>query len=288
MILVTGAGGFVGRHLVSKLEPKGEIRCLVRPNSDVSHLAGCQLVKGDITDLDSVLKATRGVGAVIHLVAALGASNYEENYNVHVEGAKNLIEACKINKVKRIVAASSVATLAARKSDYGVTKRMADELFMQSGLDVTILKPDFIYGRDGKGFLTLVNVIRKSRFVPIVGNGRYRRQPVHVDDVAAAIFKSLGEGAIGKTYVVASREPIEFNVMVDMIMKKLGVNKRKIHFPIWFLLLAAKLMKIRKNPSLTQTVILGLAQDRAEDISPMVTELGVRPRSFEEGLEEVL
>ena len=288
MILITGASGFVGRNLIRHIEPASNVRCLVRDSSSTNGLEGCELVKGDITDIDSLVKATKGVSAVIHLVAALGAASYEENYRIHVTGAKNLIEACKTNGVNRIVVASSVATLADRKSDYGVTKAMADELFLKSGLDVTILKPDFIYGPDGKGFLTLVNVIKNSRFVPIIGNGHYRRQPVHVDDVAAAIFKSLDNKAIGKTYVVASKEPIEFDTMVDMIMKSMGIKKIKVHIPVRLALTLAKLMKIKKNPTLTKTVVLGIAQDRCANVSPMINELGVKPRDFETGLKEVM
>ena len=288
MILITGASGFVGRNLVRRLNPRSNVRCLVRKSSDTAGLEGCELVEGDITDPVSLLEATKGVEAVIHLVAAFGASTYRENYDVHVSGAKNLVAACKSNGVRRIVVASTVATLAERKSDYGTTKAMADEIFAQSGLDVTILKPDFIYGKDGRGFNTLVNVIRGGKMIPIPGDGAYRRQPVHIDDVCRVFFRALSEKAIGKTYVVASREPIEFNRMVDMIMAKLGISKRKVHLPVWLLLLAAKAMKLKKNPKLTQTVILGIAQDRIEDVTPMIRELGVNPISFEEGLEKSL
>ncbi len=286
MILITGASGFVGRNLIRHLEPRSNVRCLVR--HEVRGLEGCELVVGDMTNAGSLVRATKNISAVIHLAAAPGASNYEENYRVHVKGAENLIRACKANGVKRIIVVSSVATLAEHKSDYGVTKALADELFLKSGLDVTILKPDFIYGTDGRGFLTLVNTIKKSIFVPIIGDGHYRRQPVHVDDVVAAIFKSLNERAIGKTYIVASRETISFNTMVDMIMKNLGIKKRKIHVPILLALVAAKLMKLKKNPTLTRTVVLGMAQDRYADIDPLIKELGVRPRSFERGLKEVM
>lgn len=289
MILITGATGFVGRNLVRHFEPRSNVRCLVRRSSDTSALAGCELAYGDITNYDSLVNATKGVDAVIHLVAALGASAYEQNYEVHVAGAEKLIEACKANAVKRIVVASTVATLAERKSDYGTTKKMADELFLNSGLDVTILKPDFIYGAGGKGFKTLVRVIQNSRFIPIPGDGRYRRQPVHVDDVCKAFYSALmKKETIGKIYVVGSEKPIAFDDMVDMIMERLKIKKRKIHVPISLLLSIAKLMKMKKNPRLTQTVVLGIAQDRCEGISPLVNELGVHPVSFEEGLEKSL
>ena len=70
-----------------------------------------------------------------------------------------------------------------------------------------------------------------------------------------------------------------------MIMEKLALRKRKIHIPISLLLSLAKIMKLAKNPRLTQTVVLGIAQDRAEDVTPMISELGVRPVSFKEGLK---
>ncbi len=289
MILVTGASGFVGRNFIARITPRSKIRCLVRKTSDTSPLHGCQLAYGNVNNLDSLVAATKDIDAVVHLVAALGAATYEENYKVHVEGAKNVIEACKINGVRRIVVASTVATLAERKSDYGVTKAMADESFLKSGLDVTILKPDFIYGRDGNGFLKLVNVIRKNKIIPIPGNGRYRRQPIHVDDVCKAFYAALTkEETIGKTYIIASEKPIAFDDMVDMIMSQLGMRKRKIHIPTNLLLALAKIMKLKGNPRLTQTVVLGIAQDRAEDITPLVSELGVQPVSFEEGLKKSL
>ena len=79
MILITGASGFVGRNLVKHIEPRSSLRCLVRKISNTAGLEGCQLAYGDITDYDSLVTATKGVDAVVHLVAALSGSNYEQN-----------------------------------------------------------------------------------------------------------------------------------------------------------------------------------------------------------------
>lgn len=277
-ILVTGASGFVGRHLVKELlRRRKKVRCFMRSSG------------GDITDKESLIKAVKGVRAVVHLVAVIGSADYKLNYKTHVEGAKNLIDACKASNVKRLIVVSTVATLAKRRSAYGITKAMADELFMKSGLGVTILKPDFIYGVDGRGFMALVNVIKGRRFVPIIGDGRNRRQPVHVDDVVAAIISSLkNKKSTGKTYIVASEKPLEFNTMVDMIMAHLGIEKRKIHLPMTAAMLLAAAMKISRRTVLTKTVVLGISQDCSYDVSPMIRELGVRPRSFGRGLKEVL
>lgn len=122
-----------------------------------------------------------------------------------------------------------------------------------------------------------------------MGHGNNRRHPVHVGDVVDVIIKCLeNKKSIGKTYMVASSKPIRFNKMVDMIIKKTGQKKIKLRFPIWLAMLGAYIMKIKKNPPLTKTIVLGISQDRVIDNSQMVNELGVKPRSFEEGLEESL
>ncbi|MFA4819854.1 MAG: NAD-dependent epimerase/dehydratase family protein [Candidatus Aenigmatarchaeota archaeon] len=288
MILVTGASGFVGRNLVKELVKRKKVRCLVRQTSNTRQLKGTELFYGDILDKESLFKATKGISIVIHLVAVIGSADYKLNYETHVTGAKNLIEACKKNHVKRMVVISTTSTLAKIRNDYGTTKAMADQLFANSGLAITTLKPDFIYGKDGNGFMKLVDAIKKRPFMPSIGSGKYRKQPVHIDDVVAAIISSMDKKFIGKTYIVASEYPIEFDTMIKMIMKQLGVKKPIVHVPVKLLLAASYIMKVKKNPLLTKTVVLGLSQDCVYNVQPLIKELKIVPRSFEDGLKEVL
>ena len=288
MILVTGASGFVGRNLVKKLVKKEKIRCLVRHTSNTRQLKGTELFYGNMLDKESLFKATKDVSVVIHLVAVIGSADYKLNFETHVTGAKNLIEACKKNRVKRVIVISTTSTLAKIRNNYGTTKAMADQLFAKSGLAITTIKPDFIYGKDGNGFIKLVDTIKKRPFMPSLGSGKYRKQPVHIDDVVAAIINAMNKKFIGKTYIVASEKPIEIDTMIKMIMKRLGIKKPIIHIPIKFLLAASYVMKMKKNPLLTKTVVLGLSQDCVYDVQPLIKELKVIPRSFEDGLKEVL
>ena len=283
MILVTGAGGFVGSHLVKDLvKRKKNVVCLVRNSPS---FRGAKILRGDITDKPSLIKATRNVSAVVHLATAPASSNYEEMYRVNVIGARNLIEACVQNKVKRVIVASSVATFG--KSDYGKTKSIADDLFRESCLDVTILKPDFIYGKGCKGFETIVSAIKKLPAIPVIGSGNNRRQPIHVDDVVKAISNCLeNKKTIGKTYLLAGKDSMKFNDMLDSIMKAAGKRKVKVHIPVPVALAASYVLKGKM--SLTKTAILGISQDRVLDVSPMMKELGVTPISFEEGLKKSL
>ncbi len=288
MILVTGASGFVGKNLVKELLKRNKkVRCFVRRTSNIVPLKGAEIFYGDMTDKYSLMKATKGVASVVHL-AAVGFGNYKFNYKIHVEGAKNLIEACKENKIKRVIVVSTLATVAEKKSDYGVTKAMADDLFLKSGLDVTILKPDFIYGADSKDFLNLVNAVKKRKIMPVVGHGNYKQRPIYIDDVVAAIISSLKKkSAIGKTFIVASKEEITSNSMIDSIMKKEGIKKIKIYLPVWLASIIVYMMRAQ-NPKRTRSITLGISQDRLIDINPLINELKIKPMSFEEGLEKAL
>ena len=118
-VLVTGGTGFIGTHLVDELVKRGEeVRSLVRETSDVRHLkkSGVELVYGDITDMDSLKKAVKGIDVVYHLVSGGSVSTIsKEGYlklrNLNVTGTKNLLKACSSSNIRKFLLFSSVSAL---------------------------------------------------------------------------------------------------------------------------------------------------------------------------------
>src|SRR3989344_21776 len=188
MILITGGTGYIGSNLLKLLEGK-KIRLLVN-DSYVNE--NFEAVNGDLTDVESLDKALKNVETVIHLAAATHSKDDKMFNIVNVNGTKNLIEACKKNKIKRIIFMSSMAATRRFRDSYGESKYKAQELIRNSGLKYTILRPSLIYGKGSLGMKHTVEYIKKVPFfIPIIGKGEAIIQPVYIDDVLKAIISCL-------------------------------------------------------------------------------------------------
>lgn len=284
MILVTGATGFIGTHLVKELYRKGyRIRCLVRARSKAKHIRKSDIVIGDMRDLSSLLAAAKSCTAVVHLAAPIGHDDYKTNHEVTVAGTRNLIEACKRNGVKRLIFMSSIMA-AIEQSNYGRTKLMAEKMLLASGLHSTILRGDWIYGEYDWGLSKLAKIIGKYPFVVVPGNGEYRKRPIYIRDVVSAIIACLNnKRTIDKTYMLGGSS-ITYNDMLDTFCKAVGISKRKLHAPLWIFFFIGALLKVFGVRAVTKNNILGLTLDCSYDISKTEKELKLKPISFEDGL----
>ncbi len=288
-VFVTGASGFVGRYLIPELiKLNYEVTIFVRENSFLDNVKDLpiQIRKGDILNKQELEAALPKEAVVVHLAALLRNATYGEYYDIHVEGTKNLIAACKEKGIKRIIAISTTSTLAQKRTPYGETKKIADLLFQASKLDITILKPDFIYGKGGPGFTNIVNIVKKFPIIPVIGDGKYRKQPIHVTDVVKAILSALEyHTTIGKSYVVAGNESIPFEDIIKAIKEELQIKKTIFHLPKLPFYSLAYVLRNRKNAPFTKTSLEGLFQDCHFDITSLKEELHVIPMKFNDGLK---
>ena len=291
-ILITGATGFIGRRLAAFLAKKYEVRCLVRDVARAKPLLpyAAELVQGDMTDAASLCAALAGTWAVVHLAAL--KSDERDIVAVNVGGARNLIEACKAAGVRRVINVGSQAARMARRGAYGETKAQSVGILNASGLEVTTLLPSIVYGPQDPGvFGKLARVTSSSPFVPVIGDGRARYQPVHVDDVCAVIEGCLSEPkTAGKTYSVGGVEAITLEGLIDLIGAKQGKKTLKIHIPGWAALVVARVMALVFNsPPLSRSNVLGALQSVPDtDYTGIFTELGLKPRALDGGIKDSL
>ena len=240
-------------------------------------------------DAESLSAALVGCVAVVHLAAS--TRDDVESHDINVNGARRLVNACKSVGCRRLIVVSTLSARIARQGIYARTKQQADDIFLHSGLDVTLLYPSLVYGEQRLGmFGALQRVVEQHRLIPVLGNGRWKSAPVHISDLTRMFVLCMGEPrSIGRTYDVAGPELICFDALLDRIGDATGCGPRaKIHIPMAVALLAALLMaKFLRSPPFSVSNILGSNQDTVIDIAPAVRELGFAPITLDEGLRRM-
>ncbi len=293
MILVTGATGFVGGHLVRRLRHDGiKVRAVVRRPSKAIELAdlGVEVVPGDINDRDSLDEAATGCDRVIHLVGIIQEGRGFTFRSVHVDGTRNVLAAAKRAGVKQFFHQSALGTREHAKSEYHKTKWEAEGLVKSSGLAYTILRPSLIYGPGDLFTIRLAEMIRRSPVLPVIGSGTSKIQPIYIDDVTACIAKVVtGEAFLNRTFEIGGPEQLNYETVTKEIASVLGVRRPTVHMPLLFMRTMAKVAEaVLPTPPVTTDQLIMLQEDNVCDLKDIREAFGIEPVKFAEGLRRFL
>ncbi|MBI4244742.1 MAG: complex I NDUFA9 subunit family protein [Planctomycetes bacterium] len=289
-VLVTGASGFVGRHVIAQLrEYQYKIRCLVRNDPEKAMALipfKCELVNGDICDSSSLKdEYFKNIDAVIHLVGII--QEYRDNTfsRVHAEGTRNIAESAKNNGVKRFIHMSALGTRPNGKSDYHKTKWLGEEAVRNSGLTYTIFRPSIIFGEPPCEFINqMLNLINKPLFTPVAGNGTNLMQPIYVKDVAKLFVDAiLNHKSFNKEFNIGGYTQFTFEQIIDTLeISYLGRQKIHLHIPIWMMtIMALMLQNIFERPPITTDQVKMLKEDNICDLSQLLECFNIELRDFE-------
>ncbi len=230
-VLLTGATGFVGGHIVEALLQRGH-HCVAlgrRPLEDRPNLTPVQM---DLLRGDSPGEALKGCDAVIHLVGIIRenprrGATFE---GVHIEATANLLEACKEEGVSRFIHMSALGASPHSKARYHRTKHTAEELVKSSGLEYAVFRPSLILGKGSQ----FVKDMRRMLSFPVVGvlGGDYRLQPVAVEDVVAAFVEALeGGGLLGGTWELCGPEVFTLRELLKLMAEVWGKRPLFLSLP---------------------------------------------------------
>jgi uncharacterized protein YbjT (DUF2867 family) len=236
LILVTGASGFVGGHVVHELRGRDlPVRCLVRDRGKAAKLAtwGCELVEGDMTKPETLRTALSGCTAVIHLVA-IRQGRGEQFQRVMVDGTRNLLAAARDANVGRFVHMSALGTSEQTKElvPYYRAKWETEQLVQTSGIPHVIFRPSFIFGKDGGILPTFARLARLSPVTPIIGSGRQRIQPIWADDVALYFAEALKRDDVtGRLFELGGPDAVSWNEFWGRLKRVRGMRRPSLHVP---------------------------------------------------------
>lgn len=264
-VLVTGAAGFLGGHLVDMLVERGDdVRAMVRPVEDASHLRtlkNVEVVYGDLTDAESLKQAVQGVQRVYNVAAKTGPWGLEDVYRaINLQGVASLINAATDAGVQRIVHTSSITVYGhhlhglvtedhpfhAEDNPYSRTKiageKLVADLIKDRGAPVVIVRPGWIYGeRDNASFAKYVARVESGKFF-LMGPGNNIVPVVHVRDVAQGLIKAgdAGNEVIGRAYTLVNDERVTQAEYLNTIADAVGAPHLKLRVPFSLLYLAGR------------------------------------------------
>lgn len=316
-ILVTGATGFLGGHLIETLLKQGfEVRALIRKNSNIDLLRnlGVELFIGDLLDLTSLIKATKGIDLIYHCAAKVDEWGKKKLfYDVNVKGTSNLLEAAFMNGCK-VVHTSSLTVLGLHKSLkpidetvpyslrvldlYTETKRKGELIafkYFHKGLPVIIVRPGLIWGpRDTKVLPRIINLLRK-RCLFLVNNGKNYLTLSFCSNVSEGLILAGNRGKPGRVYHITDGEKVTAKEYLSSLAHIFKLPPPDINIPFSFALLGVFLMMIfgyflrKKGPPLyTLYGLYLLTHDLEVDLTRAHDELGYYPKvGFREGIKKM-
>ena len=292
-IFVTGGTGFVGNVLVRLLAATGhQIVALVRPGSEENLLKSprVKMHLGDVTDHNDLADGVHNCDAIIHLIGII--REYPDQgvtfSKLHVDATRNLIQAANSQNVKRFLHMSANGAEEDGRTEYQRSKWQAEQLLCRSELDWTIFRPSLIFGPESDFIQTLAGQVKKLPLVPVPGDGKYRMQPVAVEQVAETYLKALSiPETIHQTYHLAGSKSYDFNEVLDLVGGALGKGSvTKVHQPVAIVKPAVKLLQGFDSFPLTEDQLVMLLEGNECDPQRWKETFGIEPRSLAEGIND--
>src|ERR1051326_5109210 len=195
-VFVTGGTGFIGSHVVRALLKRGhKVAVLARDRARAQHLYRwdkVEVCEGDITDMDSMKRAMAGRECVINCVQFPNhpVENPSKGWTymeVDGKGTARRVEAARSVGVGKFVYLSGAGTREGKTQPWFQAKLMAERAIRQSGMDWTIFRPSWVYGPEDRSLNKFVTFAKYLPFIPVIGDGKSKVEPVHVDDLAALV-----------------------------------------------------------------------------------------------------
>jgi len=277
MILVTGATGFIGSAFSRKLAASGrKVRILVRDPKKAPKIRGAEIAEGDLNDPDSLEKAARDVHAVVHLAGMVSyIASRSELSAANEAGTLNMLNACKKNKVKRFILASSVSVYGRARgaldesspanpfNAYGESKLAAEGHVMESGMDYAILRFAPVYGAGSPQWTKSLRLLDSGFPIPDTKN---RTHVLSLNNAVQALTLAV-DGPEG-TYNIADASSVPFVEFAEQLVRLLGKEPKRM--PLWLVKAGAALKGL--GPYIDV-----LTQDREYNIKRAQERMGYRP-----------
>ena len=226
-VVVTGANGFVGKN-VRKFLYKNKVRVLgISRKNFVKYSTETKAQSKNLLE-QRLQKKLKNYDALVHLIGIGVESSGSTFEEINVNLTKNTIKLCKKSGIKKIIYISGLGVSKNNTSNYFTSKYKAEQEIINSGLDYTIFRASYIIGKTDHLTKSLSKQMKKGVII-IPGSGRYRLQPIFVEDVTKIILEAVIEKKFSnKILDLVDPRKISFEDFVKLFSKNMKVKFKKV------------------------------------------------------------
>ncbi len=258
-ILVFGASGQIGRHLIRKFTKNNyKVIAVTRNIHQKGYILKTQANPGylEIEELrlfdDNKLKdLISNCSVCINLIGILYEKKENQFKNIHTEFPKLLSKLSNELKIQQLIHVSSLGIDNANDSQYASTKIEGEKAVKKNFNKSVILKPSIVYSVDDNFTTNLMTLLNRLPIMPIYYEGKTKFTPIHVTDFAEIIFEIVKKKITGQTIECVGPEEISFKEIINKLLKSIGKKRPLISIPLPIAKISAKLFQIMPKPLLT-------------------------------------
>lgn len=259
MILIAGGSGFIGSAIVRELARRGLPAAVMshRPEAAARRFPGLSVDvrAGDAREADSLRRAVAGVETIISCMQFpnFPVENPRKGFTfdeVDARGNERLVAAATAAGVKNYLYLSGAGAAKDGQYRWLRAKWQAEEAIRGSGMRYTILRPSWVYGPEDKSLNRFAGFARSLPFVPVIGDGKQRMQPVFIDDVVRVMVDSLdAPSAANQTFEIGGPDVMTMDEVLRTMLDVMGKKKPLSHAPAFLPRLAGALMGLLPLPN---------------------------------------
>jgi nucleoside-diphosphate-sugar epimerase len=317
-ILVTGGGGFLGQAICRQLVASGHsVRSMNRRHHATLDAIGVDQRSADVASLDLVIEAARGVDAIIHSAGRVGAwGRLEDYYETNVRGTDNVLAACELNEIDKLVLTSSPSVVhngadlegvdesvpyaTHFSSAYAQTKALAEQRVLAANgaqLATVALRPHFVWGPGDPNLLPRILGRARRGQLRLIGDVAKKIDTVFVDNAAEAHLLaleklSIGSPIAGKAYFISQGEPVTHEALFNSWLKADGLPPESRRLPLGLARFVGAVLETTwrtfgaaNEPPLTRFLVEQMSTSHWFNIDAARRDLDYKPRvSMAEGL----
>ena len=293
LVTIFGGSGFVGRHLVRALAREGwRIRVAVRRPDLAGHLqplgavGQIHAVQANLRYRDSVARAVQGADAVVNLVGILAESGRQSFQAVQAQGARIIAEEAARAGISNVVQLSAIGADAESPANYARSKAAGEAAVLAHIPGAVILRPSIVFGPEDQFFNRFARMAQFLPFLPLIGGGDTKFQPVFVGDVAAAAAKALAGEAKPGIYELGGPDVRSFKALLEAILAITHRRRLLVPLPFSVAKLQASVLENLPGKLLTVDQVTMLERDNVVSAAAIaegrtLQGLGITPSSYE-------